>query len=74
MSVSMRVIVLITVLALGLTTVWLLNPSQAAAQGDDQGEDGDADVIYVCPNHPEIWSEKPGVCPKCGATLVKKTK
>lgn len=28
--------------------------------------------IYTCPMHPEIRSDKPGKCPKCGMTLVKK--
>jgi len=28
------------------------------------------DVIYTCPMHPEIRSDKPGSCPKCGMTLV----
>jgi Heavy metal binding domain len=27
---------------------------------------------YTCPMHPEIKSEKPGTCPKCGMELVKK--
>lgn len=30
-------------------------------------------VIYTCPMHPEIQMDKPGNCPKCGMTLVKKT-
>ncbi len=30
-------------------------------------------VIYTCPMHPEIKSDKPGKCPKCGMSLVKKT-
>jgi hypothetical protein len=30
-------------------------------------------VIYTCPMHPEVQMEKPGSCPKCGMTLVKKT-
>jgi hypothetical protein len=30
-------------------------------------------VIYTCPMHPEIRMSKPGNCPKCGMTLVKKT-
>ncbi len=25
---------------------------------------------YTCPMHPEIRSEKPGRCPKCGMDLV----
>jgi CopA family copper-resistance protein len=30
-------------------------------------------VIYTCPMHPEIRQDKPGNCPKCGMTLIKKT-
>ena len=29
---------------------------------------------YTCPMHPEVVSEKPGSCPKCGMILVKKEK
>ncbi len=28
-------------------------------------------VIYTCPMHPEVKSDKPGSCPKCGMALVK---
>lgn len=28
-------------------------------------------VIYTCSMHPEIRSDKPGDCPKCGMELVK---
>jgi uncharacterized protein with PIN domain len=26
---------------------------------------------YTCPMHPEVITNKPGKCPKCGMTLVK---
>ena len=29
-------------------------------------------VVYTCVMHPEIISDKPGKCPKCGMTLVEK--
>ncbi len=29
----------------------------------------DAAVIYICPMHPEIRQQGPGVCPKCGMAL-----
>lgn len=28
--------------------------------------------MYVCPMHPEVQSDKPGNCPKCGMRLVPK--
>lgn len=31
-------------------------------------------VQYTCSMHPEILSDKPGNCPKCGMQLVEKTK
>jgi hypothetical protein len=31
---------------------------------------GDAGVVYTCPMHPEVRSNVPGHCPKCGMTLV----
>lgn len=27
-------------------------------------------VVYTCPMHPEVKSDKPGKCPKCGMALV----
>jgi Cu2+-exporting ATPase len=36
---------------------------------DQQPEPGAQDK-YFCPMHPEIRSDKPGSCPKCGMTLV----
>lgn len=29
-------------------------------------------TLYTCSMHPEVESDKPGKCPKCGMTLVKK--
>jgi hypothetical protein len=33
---------------------------------------GTKDVLYTCVMHPEVISDKPGKCPKCGMTLVVK--
>jgi hypothetical protein len=31
-----------------------------------------AGTVYTCPMHPEVVSDHPGKCPKCGMDLVKK--
>jgi hypothetical protein len=33
---------------------------------------GDMEQSYTCPMHPEVVSDKPGKCPKCGMSLVVK--
>lgn len=45
----------------------------ADGQPNAQAEHSQANVIYTCPMHPEVQSDKPGKCPKCGMTLVPKT-
>ena len=31
---------------------------------------GEQSVLYTCPMHPEIQSNNPGKCPKCGMDLI----
>ncbi|WP_133272289.1 heavy metal-binding domain-containing protein [Hymenobacter radiodurans] len=49
------------------------NSSQTAADGHDHGTEASAthagEHIYTCPMHPEVVSNEPGKCPKCGMTL-----
>lgn len=40
--------------------------------GAMQTMSGEGKEQYTCPMHPEVVSDKPGHCPKCGMTLVKK--
>ena len=48
----------------------------AVHQGIEEGHAGHAadaadDATYTCPMHPEVISDEPGSCPKCGMFLVK---
>ncbi|MEK6614775.1 MAG: heavy metal-binding domain-containing protein [Bacteroidota bacterium] len=38
----------------------------------DGGTTGKETVVYTCSMHPEIQSDKPGKCPKCGMKLIEK--
>ena len=35
-------------------------------------KDAKTTAMYACPMHPEVTSDKPGKCSKCGMDLVKK--
>jgi hypothetical protein len=53
--------------------------AEAARAAQGGGHEGHAPsaapkttVVYTCPMHPEVTSDAPGTCPKCGMALVKK--
>jgi hypothetical protein len=48
------------------------SPEKAA--GSHPSSTGTERVMYVCPMHPDVTSDKPGKCPKCGMELEKKSK
>lgn len=47
-----------------------LNSGKPLSDRNDLERDGTNDSTYTCPMHPEVKSEKPGKCPKCGMNLV----
>lgn len=59
---TITVIVIIAVVVLGALAVKHFKTDGKAGTGD----------IYYCPMHPNYTSDKPGNCPICGMTLVKR--
>lgn len=47
-------------------------PEPAPAATPDAGAAKPGATLYTCPMHPEVISDKPGKCPKCGMTLIPK--
>ena len=53
------------------TAVGSAAPADSAAAPGNPGP-GIATATYTCTMHPEVITNEPGDCPKCGMALVKK--
>ena len=47
-------------------------PSNTLAADEQPTTAQSTHVVYTCPMHPDVTSDHPGECPKCGMTLVEK--
>lgn len=56
----------IVILAIGFAIYYFATKSDNHSGHEQQA------AVYTCPMHPEIIQDKPGNCPICGMTLVKK--
>ena len=71
------VVTLSTMLVMAFTTTCQQSkdkPEQSDNEKTEEPITGEetAKVEYTCTMHPEVISDKPGKCPKCGMELVKK--
>ena len=60
-------IVLIALLVIGLTALL-----QACSSRQDKRANDTQTDVYTCSMHPQVQQDKPGSCPICGMTLIKK--
>jgi hypothetical protein len=60
------------ILLFALTGVIFSFAQTSKPKTPDSKSDSTTKYLYTCPMHPEILTDKPGKCPKCGMTLVKK--
>ena len=59
----------------GLTLFTACNSNETNQNATEQTETKQevAGVTYTCPMHPEVISNEPGKCPKCGMNLEEVT-
>lgn len=67
----MKKSIFITLIAISLTLTFNAcnNTTPAASATDSKISDKQE---YTCSMHPEVLTDKPGNCPKCGMALIKK--
>jgi Cu(I)/Ag(I) efflux system membrane fusion protein len=66
----------IILLALKAIVIFIASCSSQPQTGSNKAGTvtAETEVYYTCPMHPEVKSDKPGKCPKCGMELIKKEK
>ena len=65
----MKAKIVITALTMGLFTAF---STQAQDTKHDEKHEHMSKSTYICSMHPDVKMDKPGDCPKCGMTLIKK--
>jgi len=65
----MKKLIILLIVLTGTVATFAQN---AKEKMQESKTDTTAKFVYTCTMHPEVISDKPGKCPKCGMDLVKK--
>ena len=68
-TMKLSITIVCTALILSLTTAC---QKQKEHQAEPASKSETKKVVYTCSMHPEVESDKPGKCPKCGMELEEK--
>lgn len=70
----MKKLILFSAVSLSLLLTGCANSStsEATVQAFDTTKLKTGDAFYQCSMHPEVTSDKPGKCPKCGEMELEK--
>ena len=67
-----KVMLMAVAILFSAATVFAANATNPVSDTTKTKKVKPAKVQYTCTMHPEVVMDKPGKCPKCGMTLVKK--
>jgi hypothetical protein len=67
-----KVMLMAIAIVFSAATVFAVNGTNSASDPTQHQKVKPVKVHYTCTMHPEVISDKPGKCPKCGMTLVIK--
>jgi uracil-DNA glycosylase len=72
--IQMKTIQIITVSALIAFGAYSCKSSsnESKKEATTTTQEAHKKVVYTCSMHPEVVSDKPGACPKCGMELIVK--
>lgn len=65
------VVAIVLISVFGLGTQARTQESQEKQEADSARHQQHVKEVYTCPMHPDVKSDKPGKCPKCGMSLVR---
>lgn len=65
-----NIAVIAAALLMGLLLGWVFFGGSGTSEEASHGHTAPEDVVWTCSMHPEIRSNEPGDCPKCGMELI----